>query len=110
VYICKIFKHEYSNPPAHNTFCVSALIFVSILQPIRHSTGLLQVLTAVQNSELFVEDEALPSGWQYEETHYSNLQMYRFMGARKRYGHILFKMEYTAYTLILTGLYFGDLV
>ena len=88
---------------------MSALIFVLIQQLIIHSTGLLQVLTAVQNLELFIDDEALPSGWQYEETHYSNLQMYRFMGSRKRYGHILFKMEYTAYTLILTGLYFGDL-
>ena len=88
---------------------MSALIVVSILQPIIHSTGLLQVLTAVQNLELFLEDEALPSGWQYEETHDSNLQMCRFMGAKKRYGHILFKMEYTTYTLIFTGIYFGDL-
>jgi hypothetical protein len=67
------------------------------------------VLPALQNSKLYVEDEVVLTGWQYEETHYSNLQMYRFMGTRKRYGHILFKMEYTTYTLILTGLYFGDL-
>jgi len=35
---------------------------------------------------------------QYEETHYSNRQMYRFRGCRMHYGQMLFKMEYTAYT------------
>jgi len=56
-----------------------------------------------------VEAEALLSRWQYKATHYSNVQMYRFRGTRKRYGRTLFKMEYKAYTLILTGLCFGDL-
>ena len=67
------------------------------------------MLNAVQNSELSVKDEALLSGWLNEDTHYSNLEMYRFRGTSKPYGHMLFKLESTSYTHILIGLYFGDL-
>jgi len=46
----------------------------------------------------FLEDKALLSAWQNEETYYSNLQMFRFTGIRKRYGQMLSKIEYTAHT------------
>ena len=77
------------------------------INSVAHYTQARSSLGANSGSEFrgFVEDEALLSGWQYEETNHSNLQIYRFRGNRKCYGHLLFKMEYTAYRLISTGIY-----